>query len=243
MPSREPPRSRSGLPWRQQWLSFVSLHWPYPPEAVQALLPEGLVADTFDGHAWAGITPLVMHDVRPIGLPAVPRFSHFLEVNVRTFVRGPDGQDGLWFFSLEAGRLPFAVTARAAHGVPYTWAAIDYDRHGSTVRYTSRRLWPPAEDARLRVAVEVGDPIPELEITALDVFLSGRWQAYGLHCVGRLAVTAVSHETWPLQRATVRELDQGLLAAAGLPEPEGPPVVHFSPGVTVALGLPRLLPR
>lgn len=210
---------------------------------MQALLPDGLQADTFDGKAWAGITPLVMHDVRPLGLPAVPRLSHFLEVNVRTFVRGPDGHDGLWFFSLEAGRLPFAMAARATHGVPYTWAAIDLSQQGPSVRYTSRRLWPPAEGARLRVAVEVGEPIPEPELDALDVFLSSRWQAYGRHCVGRLAVTAVSHEPWPLQRATVRELDEGLLEAAGLPAPDGPPVVHFSPGVDVALGLPRLLPR
>jgi uncharacterized protein YqjF (DUF2071 family) len=229
------------LPWRQQWREFVSLHWPYRPDEVQRLLPEGLQVDIFDGRAWAGITPLVMHDVRPVGLPPIPRFSHFLEVNVRTFVRGPDGQDGLWFFSLEAGRLPFAVAARASHGVPYTWAAIEFERSGRTLRYTSRRLWPRDEEARLTVAVDVGSPIPEEEIDERDIFLSGRWQAYGLHGLGRLAVTAVSHEPWPLQQATVVELDEGLLAAAGMPPPDGPPVVHYSPAVTVALGLPRLL--
>jgi uncharacterized protein YqjF (DUF2071 family) len=40
----------------------------------------------------------------------------------------------------------------------------------------------------------------------------------------------VEHEPWPLHRATVRQLDGNLIEAAGLPVPEGEPVVHWSPG-------------
>jgi len=46
-----------------------------------------------------------------------------------------------------------------------------------------------------------------------------------------LARSNVEHEPWPLHRATVPELDQNLVTAAGLPEPLGEPVVHWSPGV------------
>ena len=38
---------------------------------------------------------------------------------VMTFVRGPDGRDGLWFFSLEADSLGTVVGASTAYGVPY----------------------------------------------------------------------------------------------------------------------------
>ena len=34
-------------------------------------------------------------------------------------------------------------------------------------------------------------------------------------------------------------LDDGLMAAAGLPAPEGTPLVHYSPGVDVAIGRPE----
>ncbi|MDQ4093895.1 MAG: hypothetical protein M3143_11005 [Actinomycetota bacterium] len=39
----------------------------------------------------------------------------------------------------------------------------------------------------------------------------------------------------------IHQLDQNLLGAAGLPAPEGQPVAHYSPGVDVRLGPPRLL--
>ena len=54
-------------------------------------------------------------------LPVVPVVTSFNETNVRT-VRGPDGRDGIWFFSLDVdslvnvgggrmGRLPYYLSA------------------------------------------------------------------------------------------------------------------------------------
>ena len=39
--------------------------------------------------------------------------------------------------------------------------------------------------------------------------------------------------------AELLEVDETLLTAAGLPAPEGDPVVLWSPGVTVRIGRPR----
>jgi hypothetical protein len=36
-------------------------------------------------------------------------------------------------------------------------------------------------------------------------------------------------------------LEQTLIAAAGIPEPKGEPLVHFSPGVAVRIGAPKLI--
>jgi uncharacterized protein YqjF (DUF2071 family) len=47
------------------------------------------------------------------------------------------------------------------------------------------------------------------------------------------------HEPWPLHRAKVRQLDDRLVAAAGLPVPQDEPLVHYSPGVDVAIGRPE----
>lgn len=52
--------------WR--WLTF--LHWRYPAEVVQAVLPEPLVVETFDGTGWVGLVPLLMDRVRAPRLPA-----------------------------------------------------------------------------------------------------------------------------------------------------------------------------
>ena len=67
------------------WITF--LHWRYPHSVVQSRLPPGLTAESFDGSAWAGLTPFLMHNVRGPGTPAVPWLSTFPETNARTYVR------------------------------------------------------------------------------------------------------------------------------------------------------------
>ena len=66
--------------------------------------------DTFEGQAYIGIVPFRMTGVSLRGMPDVPWFSKFPELNVRTYVIGPDGTRGVWFFSLDATN-PIAVRA------------------------------------------------------------------------------------------------------------------------------------
>lgn len=86
------------------WLTQTFVHWPFRPDQVQRLLPEGLTADGYEGAAWVSFTPFLMADVRPAVLPgAMPGLPTFPETNLRTYVRRPDGRDGLWFLSIEVG--------------------------------------------------------------------------------------------------------------------------------------------
>ena len=89
----------------QRWRALTFLHWRYEPASVQRLLPAGLEVDTWDGSAWVSLTPFLMVDIQIADLPPVPMLSTFPETNLRTYVRGPDGRDGLWFLSLEADSL------------------------------------------------------------------------------------------------------------------------------------------
>jgi uncharacterized protein YqjF (DUF2071 family) len=61
--------------------------------------------------------------------------------------------------------------------------------------------------------------------------------------LGILAATPADHPPWLLHAASVQRLEEDLVVAAGLPEPTGPPVVHFSPGVDVRIGTPRRVRR
>lgn len=235
MAGREPEESVRFPASAQRWRTMTFFHWRYDPEEIRRLVPPGLGldVDTWDGAAWVSLTPFLMVDFRLGRLPAVPTLSTFPETNLRTYVRGRDGRDGLWFFSLEAASLPVVTAASSLYAVPYRWADMSVER-GETVRYRSRR--------RAREAVghdiEVRPGRPWESVSELDHWLTGRWRAYSTPG-GRLATTAVEHEPWPLQEATVLRLEQSLLAAAGLPEPPDPPLVHHSPGVDVALGPPR----
>ena len=47
------------------------------------------------------------------------------------------------------------------------------------------------------------------------------------------------HEPWRLRRAEVLEVDDELVAAAGLPRPTDEPIAHWSEGVDVRIGRPQ----
>jgi uncharacterized protein YqjF (DUF2071 family) len=224
------------------WLSF--LHWSYDPETVQRLLPDGLRVHAFEGRAWVGLTPFLMEDLRTPVAPALPWFTSFPETNVRTYVRGPDGREGLWFLSLDAGRLEPVLVARSTYALPYMWSRMAAERDGRVMRYRSERRWPGPTPAASRITVEIGAPLAPEDLTERDHYLTARWQLYTrIGFKALLARSVVDHGPWPLHRATVRELDQTLLTAGGLPAPEGEPVVHWSPGVRTRISGPRVLGR
>ena len=219
----------------QRWRRLTFVHWRYEPQFVQALLPDGLTVDTFDGSAWVALVPFEMVDIRPPWLPSLHPITTFPETNIRTYARGPDGQ-AVWFCSLEITRSLGVGIARAAFGVPYTWAAMSIDQRGPRIRYESRRRWPEPRGAASLVDVEVGRRVEAA--TPLERFLTSRWATYNLLPGGRLGRVPVSHEPWILHHASLLELREDLTAAAGLPPPASEPVVHFSPGVDARIGWP-----
>src|SRR5262245_22303344 len=90
-------------PWimAMNWEQLAFLHWPVPAELLRPLIPAPLALDTFEGTAWLGVVPFLMSGVRPRFLPALPWFSRFRELNLRTYVTH-GRKAGVWFFSLDA---------------------------------------------------------------------------------------------------------------------------------------------
>lgn len=232
------------------WEDLTFIHFAYDPDVVQRLLPDGLVADSWQGRGgidgtgdkvWVGLVPFRMRVGIPGGRPMPPRIGDFPETNVRTYVRGPDGTPGVYFFSLEAGALGATVSARVAYGLPYFWARMDIDGQdrspGAEWAYRSTRRWPNKPAAASHASrVRIGQAIEEP--TDFEHYLSARWGLYST-LLGKNLYAAVDHPAWDLHRAELLDLDDELVTAAGLPEPSGEPVVHWTPGVEVRIGRPR----
>ena len=218
----------------QDWHAVSFLHWRVEPGAIARLLPEGLVPDLVDGSAWVGLTPFLVRRFRAPVLPPLPGLSDFPETNLRTYVRDPDGQDAIWFLSLDAGSLPTVAAARLGLGAPYCWADLSVERGDGFVRYEGRRRHSPV--AEYHVEVQPTSP-PMAEVDDVVGKLVGRWRAFTRH-LGRLWVVPVEHEPWPVQQAEVLRCDQTVLAAAGLPEVGSPDLCHFADVVHARLGIP-----
>jgi len=225
----------------QRWDSLTFLHRPCDPEVVQRVLPAGLDIDSFDGVAWIGLIAFRL-TVRAPAMPSLPWVSRFAEVNVRTYVRGPDGRRGIWFLSLDADRLAAVIVARRSYRIPYVWGATHLVETPRAVRYQSRRRWPGSAGAELRLTVAPSEPVAPSDVTELERFLTCRWRLYSPAPLDlpatrvRFVATQVEHPPWPLLRANVLELREGLLAAAGLPGFGREYLAHFSPGVRVRFG-------
>ena len=176
----------------QRWLHMTFLHWAFSPADVQAVVPPELEVQTQDGVAWVGLTPFLMSDFRLPISPPVPVLSTFPETNLRTYVRGPDGSDGLWFLSLEARSLPTVVGARAAYGVPYHWADMSV-KTGDQIEYSSKRRAPHNGSVGHHITVIPRRPAGRDEVGPFDHWLTGRWRSY-TKVLGRLFKVPVEHE-------------------------------------------------
>jgi uncharacterized protein YqjF (DUF2071 family) len=106
------------------------------------------------------------------------------------------------------------------------------------IAYLSERRWPDPRPATSRVRIGIGAPIAPEDVTALEHFLTARWLLFSV-TRGRPVSARACHQPWPLHRARAEVVDDHLLTAAGLPAPGGEPLVHYSPGVNVAIGRPE----
>jgi uncharacterized protein YqjF (DUF2071 family) len=223
---------------RQRWRDLLFLHWPVPPGSLRRLVPAGLELDLYAGQAWITVIPFLIAESRPAGWPSAFA-SRLLETNLRTYVRGPDGEPGIYFWSLDASSLLAVLGARLFYGLPYFPAAMSMRADGARVDYASRRRLRGS--AQLIVAWRVGEPIGFAAPDTRDHFLIERYALYVARW-GRVYRARVRHPPYPLHRAHVDALTESLLSAAGLPKPAEPPLCHYSPGVDVDVFWPRQVP-
>ena len=223
---------------RQTWNDFLFCHWPVAVDAIRARVPAPLELDLWEGGAWLGIIPFHMTGVTLRGLPDLPWFSAFPELNVRTYVT-VGGRRGVYFLSLEAHN-PLAVAmARAWYGLPYMRASMAWSRDGDAIEYRSQRTHrgepDAAYDARYRPYGEVTFAAPG----TFEHWLTERYALYVVDPRDRIWQGDVHHTPWPLRSAEIEIRTNTMAAAHGLALPADPPHVLYSPKVDVVVWSPR----
>jgi len=226
MASVDPPHRVRAPMVVQSWSLVTFLHWPVPTAALAPLIPEPLHVDTFDGVAWVSLV-LFSTTCEVAGVVPAPGPRRFPETNVRTYVRGPDGEDGLYFFSLDVTNRANAVLGRALH-LPYHLSDMTI-ADDTMLRYGGHRR--ARDHVGYDVAVLRGTPKTP---SPLDVFLTGRWSAYVAY---RHAVVRYNaeHPRWPLHDARLVSCDENLFADIRLAVTGAPSVTHFAPAVSARI--------
>lgn len=243
----DPPGLQRPVIFDQLWCDLAFLHWPVDPAAIARFFPSGSRPDVVDGVSYVGLVPFRMRRAGVLRNRPIPYLGDFLEVNVRLYSVDEHGRHGVVFRSLDCDR-SVVVTAARAIGVPYRNAAIQAAGYPAVEGHRiadmalgSRRWWTVRRrsGAHARIGVQVGAPVHPTE---LEVFLTARW---GMHSqlAGLGLWTPNEHPAWTLHEAEVTELEENLVAAAGI-QPAGPMLRPlWSPGVRARFGLPHRVRR
>jgi uncharacterized protein len=220
----------------QQWKNLLFLHWPLEVGVLRPFLPSQLEIDTFEGHAWIGITPFTLSDVHLTSLPPLPGLSSFHELNVRTYVHY-NGIPGIWFFSLDASKVIPAIAARIFFMLPYFKAQIEFSQAEGQFNFDLARFGSGAHfRASWRTGVRLRDP----DLESLAFFLVERYCYFAIQ-EQQVYTTRIYHHPWILEEAIVLSHQSTMIGALGLTEPTSAPLAHFSREQTVDTWAPAPL--
>jgi uncharacterized protein len=205
----------------QTWEHLLFAHWRVPVAELKPHVPEELPLDTFDGSAWIAVTPFRLSGLRVRGLPPLPHFSSFLELNTRTYV-SLDGKPGIYFFSLDAASSLAVEAARRLYRLPYFRARMSA-QFGQDIRYSSERAEGPP--ASFRCTYRADDEPKTSQPGSLEHFLTERYCLFTVH-EGRAHWAEIHHPPWPLQTAEA-EIAENTMPPPGV-EVGGQPLLHYS---------------
>lgn len=236
------------------WRDALFVHWPVRPETVDSRLPAGITARTHDGSAWLGLIAFVMEDIRPRGVPRALGLT-FGELNLRTYVVGPDGGAGIYFYNLDADDPLGVPLARRFYQLPYYRATMDIERRGRipesdrpgttptrTVEFVSHRIHRGVADAHIDATYgPLGEPFRPEEGTLANFLVENyRFYLAGDDVGGAEAETNgdlfygdVRHPPWDVSEADLDLRSTNLLETNGFERPDAAPLAHYSPGVPV----------
>lgn len=237
----ELPRQRAALreaahrPWPlptrawlmgQTWYDLLFAHWAVAPKLLRPLVPDQLELDLRDGKAWLGITPFRVAALRPRGGPPLPWLSSFPELNLRTYV-DHGGRPGIYFFSLDAGRLAAVVAARRGYRLPYFHARMRIEHENSTLSYASTRIDSSGPPAELRARFGPSGARLPIDDGALERWLAERYCLYVVDKRGRALRGEIHHSPWPLQPARASFELNTMAEPLGI-RLDSEPLLHYS---------------
>ena len=164
-----------------------------PTAELRQRIPDELEIEECDGSAWLSIVFFRVRALRARGALPVPGISSFLQLNVRTYVRGPDGLPGVWFFSIDASSRLAALGVRRIYHVPAFHARMTLEPGDEWQEVECVRLGEPGRvfAARYRANGETF----HAELGSLEWFLTERYRLFSAD-----ARAEMHHDRWLLSQ-------------------------------------------
>jgi hypothetical protein len=216
----------------QRWNDLLLAHWPIPAQTLAPLLPEWLSIDTFEGSAWLGAVPFWLDRIKIRGIPALPGFRGFPDLNLRTYVRDQyTGTPGIYSFSLDSSNLFAVAVARTFYHLPSHWAEMHLDQRSEReFDFYSRRRFSSQSvlfAARYR-GLGPTHKTALMQPGTLEAFFTDRSCLFSCNRAGQPIRASMHFLPMPLEEAEAEIEHNELAAAIGIQLPACDPILHYS---------------
>lgn len=175
------------------WTNTFFAHWQVPAAPLASHLPAGLALDLHRGRAWVSIAAMRLHGPvpGPFAPPAVDPVFGVDQVDVRTYVLGPEGPGIFILESTLNGRV-LALFGRQL-GLPYRYHRSTHVHRG---RDTASVL-----TSGLSIYADLGGTLRPGPLESRLHFLTERYLLYTAMPGGvALGAVTLAHEPWKLRR-------------------------------------------
>jgi uncharacterized protein YqjF (DUF2071 family) len=217
---------------------MLFLSWPVTPGTIAGRIPPQLSLDTFDGQAWITLIPFRMERLRLRGLPPIPPFSQFDEVDCLTYVAHREAR-GIWFFRIEADTRLGSAMAGMLFGLPYHSATISLDVEGEERTFRCEgEVNRAGERPELRLRYRPRGPIHEAAPGTLAHLIVEQFVMFSRTRSGTLLSGRESRAPRRIQECDVVVSRNTLAEAARVPGPTGEPVAWYCARSDIRTWLP-----
>jgi uncharacterized protein len=179
------------------WRYLAVLNFTIDARMLEPYLPRRTELDLWNGAALVSLVGFRFLDTKVLGV-SVPFHRDFDEVNLRFYVRGPEGR-GVVFIKEFVPKRAVAMVARELYGENYAATPMNHsiDQRGNGLRVSYDWQWRGTKNF---IAVEAeGDPGLPADGSA-DAFIFEHYWGYGPQ------VYRVEHPSWRVWRVTQAQL-------------------------------------
>jgi len=223
----------AGRPLTTTLRDVCFLHWPVPEAVVEDVVPSWLTPDVADGTAWISVLSTAMRRVDVFGLPVR---ENVRAVTVRTYVRSPGGDRGVYVLSMAVDDRLVADAANRLFRVPTSTATIERTRNGGEIAI---RLAGHGEStSAFEVTYEPSGATQTASPDTLPSFLAERYRYFTQGALDTRLCGSVGHEPWKLRTATASVIGSDLLDVFEVQTAETDPLAHYSDGVEMRIEPP-----
>jgi uncharacterized protein YqjF (DUF2071 family) len=218
------------------WRNLAVLNFEVDPSVLKAHLPAGTELDLWNGKALVSLVAFRFLNARIFNVP-VPLHRDFEEINLRFYVRGPQGR-GVVFIKEIVPLWSVATVANLFYGEKYVTADIDYSfgTFGALARL--RYTWPCNGNANtIAVSFTAQPELPPED--SEEAFIFEHYWGYTRTKSGGMTAYKVDHPRWLTRRVDDSQhvIDGDSLYGSGFGEAlrRSPVSVMFAEGSDVTV--------